>query len=361
MENKTFWIIVVVLTLGVGFVLLQPTVEDKLAPTLETAWVAIQVEGSEWAEVGPVEIESDTPFTLHAVIQGKTRGGEDVFYTEAEKLRIDGREIDDNQLQAWNRNRPVKIRWYTLEGRWPYLPLGDEGISTFRYESFLRSDWPLAWSIPGDISPANDDHLHSEGAPPRPALGTQRYRTQLELYNFDDDLMPVQTVRSWDVEDLRREIDRFPTVRMVATDGAKEVSKFLGLTQLEPPAEASEELLRQIDELTRHGIAFSRSTLLRDLTESADTRFSELTWQQVDLTGVVEWGAGASPGDLLRVGDRVVVLYEDRDGDRPGMLDYQDLCFDIVQGIEVRALEDVFSGEGQDVEIARLQTAAADS
>lgn len=359
MENRTFWIIVGLLVVGAAVVFLQPTVEDRLAPTLDAAWVAIQPADSPMAVVGPVEIEQGKAFTLHAVVQGTTRGDEVIYYTEAERLEIDGQEVAPDRLRKWRRNRPVKIRWYTLEGRWPFLQLGEEGIGAFQFESFLRSDWPLTWSIPGDVDPANDNHLHS-GDDLRPRdLGTQRYRVQLELYRMDDDLLPEKVVRSWGVEDLKREVERFPTVSMVAQGGAKGVSEFLGLTQLEPAVEDPSEMIRQIGELTDHRIAFSRATLLHELAEAAGTRFGDLSWSTADLTGELAWNpdaGGAGAGDLLRVGDRVVVLFEDRG--TTGTVDYEDLCFDFVQGIEVRPLGDVFSGDGQAVEIARLGSPA---
>ncbi len=352
MENRAFWIIVALLVLGIGFVFLQPTVEDHLAPTLTDAWVAIEVEGTGVARVGPVEIDEGQEFTLHAVVGGTKRNGETVYYTAAERLILGDQEIPAESVQPWDRNRPVKIRWYTLEGRLPFVNLANGGISAFRFESFLRSDWPLAWSIPGAIDSANDDHLQSEDTVPRPRLGTQRYRTQLELYRFEDDLLPTQVVRSWDVEDLKEKIESFPTVTIASMDGAREASRWLGLTQLVPPPEPSSELVRQIDELASHRIGFSRLTLLRDLARAAGTSFSELTWSTLDIAGEAGWQSEAEAGDLLRVGDRVVVLF--RDLGQPGIVDYQDLCFDFVQGMETRALGAVFSGEGLTVEIARM-------
>ena len=354
MENRAFWIIVALLVLGIGFVFLQPTVEDRLAPTLTDAWVAIEVDGTGVARVGPVEMTEGQEFTLHAVVSGTKRNGEIVYYTGAERLILGGQEVAAESLQPWDRNRPVKIRWYTLEGRLPFVNLENEGISAFRFESFLRSDWPLAWSIPGAIDSANDDHLQSEDTVPRPKLGTQRYRTQLELYRFEDDLLPTQVVRSWDVEHLKEKVESFPTATILSNDGAREASRWLGLTQLVPPPDPSTELVRQIDELAGHHIAFSRLTLLRDLARAAGTSFSELTWSTLDVSGEARWQADAEAGDLLRVGDRVVVLF--RDLGEPGIVDYQDLCFDFVQGIETRALGAVFSGEGLTVEIARMAT-----
>ena len=55
---------------------------------------------------------------------------------------------------------------------------------------------------------------------------------------------------------------------------------------------------------------------------------------------------------MLRVGDRVVVLWRDAGND--GVLSYDDLAFDYVHGASVRALGEVFSGDGE-VELARLE------
>jgi hypothetical protein len=57
------------------------------------------------------------------------------------------------------------------------------------------------------------------------------------------------------------------------------------------------------------------------------------------------WGkAGVAAGDLLRVGNRVVVVY--RDDGTPGRLDGADLCFDYLEGPAVERLESVFSVGG---------------
>ena len=47
-----------------------------------------------------------------------------------------------------------------------------------------------------------------------------------------------------------------------------------------------------------------------------------------------------------------MILYEDQG--LPGVLDYDDWCFDFVQGISARSLGAVFSGEGATVEWASL-------
>ena len=57
------------------------------------------------------------------------------------------------------------------------------------------------------------------------------------------------------------------------------------------------------------------------------------------------WGEdGVEPGDLLRVGERLVILLQDRG--IAGTLDYDDLCFDFFRGASVRPLREVFVGDG---------------
>lgn len=355
MENRTFWIIAGVMVLVVAVILFQPTVEEQLAPKIENAWVAIELEGTGRAEVGRFVIEQGRSFTLRAVAGARSRDGSPVYYTEAENLVIAGEPVPAEQIRRWDRAKPLKIRWYTVEGRFPYFPLGEEGIRSFEYQEFLRPDWPLTWSIPGDVDAAHDDHLERSEHFPQQLFGTQRYQVRIELYRRADELVPERVIDSWGVEDLRSQIEHFPTVVVEAGSGAALASRAFGLTQLEPPAEPPGKLLAQIDELAVAGIAFSRLTLLRDLLTAAETSFSGAPWQSVELTGAQPFGGdGVLPGDLLRVGDRVVVIYEDRG--EPDFLDYGDLCFDLVQGLEVRPLGEVFSGEGLDVEWASLQT-----
>lgn len=353
MENKIFWWILLALFAVLALIFLQPAVEERLAPELQRAWVAIEVGDSGIGEIGPIEIEQGTEFTLHAVVEAKDREGQPVYYTPATQLRLHGEDIAAERIRPWQRSRPVKVRWYTVEGRWPYLPLGAEkGLQDFGFKEFLRSDWPLTWSIPGEIDAANDDHFESSSALPKQIFGTQRYHVRVEIYHNDKQMVPEQTIRSWGMDDLKEQIDRFPTVFMVVPGSAAPASKVFGLTQLLPPEQIDATLAGQIAELANNHIAYSKLTVLRDMAEHAGLRFRDLGWQDIDLTGASRWQEHAQSGDLLRVGDRVVVLYEDR-GDA-GVVDYADLCLDFVQGAEVRPLSAVFSGEGFNIEIAAL-------
>ena len=353
-QSKLFAVLVVVIGLVFAVVLFEPAVQEQLAPELRTAWVAIEVAGSGIAEVGPLDLEVGTPFTLHAVLEARDRRDRPVYYTAAPRLSFGGSEVPADRLATWTRPQAVKVRWFTVEGRRPYVELDAEsGIESFEFQEFLRSDWPVSWSVPGEIDAAHDNHLASGSAEAVQRFGTQRYHVRIELYRDEKSLIPERVIRSWGVSDLRQQIERFPTVRLSLPGAVGPASRVFGLTQLEPPPGAGREILDQITELADHGIAFSHLTVLRDLIRWSGRPSEELSWVDLDLAGEARWGGDVAPGDLLRVGDRVVVLYEDRG--LAGVVDYQDLCFDFVHGAAVRALSDVFVGSGNNVERASLQ------
>ncbi len=354
-QSRIFALLIVVFGLGAAVVLFQPVVEERLAPELVTAWVAVEVAGSGVAEVGKVDLEVGASFQLRAVLEGRDRQGEPVYYTEAKQLRLGGEAVSAEKLRIWDRPQPVKVRWFTVEGERPYTALDAESrMDGFRFKDFLRHDWPMSWTIPGEIDAAHDNHLANDSAEEIQRFGTQRYHVRIELYGSEESLIPERVIRSWGVSDLKQQIAGFPTVSLALPGVLGPASRVFGLTQLEPFPDAEHDILDSIGELADHHVAFSRLTVLRDQIRQTGKQLDELAWTSVELAGEARWGEQVAPGDLLRVGDRVVVLYEDRGV--PGVVDYDDLCFDFVQGASVRALNEIFIGSGNTVELASLQS-----
>jgi len=350
-SSRTFLYILAAVCVLVLGIIMRPKIAEQLAPKLEAVYVAIEPEGSDLATVGRVELVQGQTFTLRAVLEAQTRKGEKVYYTDAKRLKLGNEEIQGNRLERFSRSGIVKLRWFTIEGTVPFLKLEPKsGIQGFRMEEFARPDWPMAWSIPGELDAANDNHYAGDEQKPTQSFGTQRYHVRFETYEQERALVPIETLRSWGVGELKKEIDRFPTAVVSVPGPAGLVSKLQGLSQLEPPAEAGPELLRQIDDLTSHGLAFSRFTLLRDLAAAHGRRWQDLQWRTLSLDGTTLWSApdaeptAVGPGDLLRAGNRVVVLY--RDAGEPGKLDPADLAFDFERGLRLGELKDFFSGEG---------------
>lgn len=156
MDRQTNFLLGTILVVGLVVlgILLQPTLEERFAPELVTAWVAVEVDGRGVAEAGPVEITAGTPFRLYAVVEAEGP----VYYTVAPALRLDGADVPGDRLRRWERPLEPRIRWFTVEGSPPYLELASESdFERFRFEELYRPDWPLAWSVPGLIEPAFDD------------------------------------------------------------------------------------------------------------------------------------------------------------------------------------------------------------
>lgn len=346
----------------VAFLLLWPDAKERFAPQPVAAHVAVQVAGSGRAVVGPVEITAGTPFTLHAVIEAQTRDGATLYYTEAPALEIAGEPVPAEAVRPWDRPTEPEIFWFTVEGQARYLTL-DAAADLARpaFSEFFRAEWPRAWAIPGSLVPNRDELLADEGKRRQVDFGTQRYHVRIEVERGEDDIFAEREVRSVGADALPDAWETFPTVIASLPGAAGPPSSLFGLTQVAPPA--SDEgvdgsgLAARIALLTERHLLFSRASAIRTALDAQGLTFADLTWRDVELGTGIPWGGeGASSGDLLRVGDRVVVLTEDT-GD-PGVLDRGDLCLDFEGGAALRSLGEVFVGtaEGEGlVELARLE------
>lgn len=376
-DRKIFWTVAIVAAVAVGALLFWPTVQRELGPEPQRAWVAIQAEGADVAEAGTVELPAGAHFRLHAVLEARRRSGETVYYTEAPALRLAGRDVPATALVRWDRPAEVRIRWFTVEGKIPFMTLrAGQGIDRFGFEGFFRPEWGESWSVSGTLEPANDARLVKEDRQGRLPFGTQRYQARIELYADEGDEIPSERFVSPGAAELAGDPDALPTAVLTLAGAAAPASAVFGLTEIEPPPDAGPEIADELVRLTRSGLAFGRLALLREVLAAAAVGSpGELVWQRLDLDAGAPWqttdGEAAdepavAQGDLLRVGERWVVLY--RDGGDPGAgagkgagngagdgrLDRGDLCFDYARGSVVRPLGAVFAGGGE-VEWARLR------
>lgn len=335
---------------------LWPRAAARLAPEPVAAHAAVQPEGAEAAVVGPVEIEAGRPFTLHAVLEARTRGGEPLYYTRAPALELGGERVPAEALRSWDRRQAVRVFWFTVEGFAPYVRLeAPEQLDRFHYTEFFRPERPSEWSIQGRLEPRFSEGLERDAVDREArSFGTQRFQVRIELFENEKDVTALARFTSAGGEALPGEVETFPAVYSALPGPAGPASLAFGLTQIEPPAGAGADLLSHLAEMTRRRLAFSRAPLLREVLAAAGTTSGALAWETVDLAAGPAWGeggGGVGTGDLLRAGARVVVLY--RDQGTAGVLDRDDLCFDYERGAAVRPLSEVFAGGGL-VELARL-------
>lgn len=331
-----------------------PRIQERLAPRPVAAWVAIEAAGSEAAVVGRVELTSETPFRIHAVLEAEATDGSPVYYTHAPHLRLEGRQIPDAALRRWDRPQEVRVLWFTVEGVSRYLSTATAGdLDRFRFEEFLRPEWGTTWSIEGSLDSHSERRLAADSGIAGRSFGTQRFQAWIEIYDEERAMVPSQRFKSHGAADLPARADSFATVVSSLAGPAAQASNVFGLTQIDVQPGADTSLLARVSDLAQRQLAFSRLTVLRNLIRASGQTLDELQWTRVDLgTGRLSWSRDVGGGDLLRVGGRVVVLW--RDAGVAGTLDSEDLCFDFEKGASVRPLGQIFSGPG-DVEWARLQ------
>lgn len=347
-DRRVLWAIVGTVALILAVVFLSEPVQRELRPEPQRAFIAFEVDGEGVARPGRVTMPPDGRLDLHAVLEARGRGGRRLFFTRAPALEIDGEVIAAEDLRPWKGPEEVKVLWFTVEGPRPFVRLaGDQTLSALAFKANFRPQWPRAWSVPGSIRPAREEAAPDPDSPRRRvSFGTQRYQVRIELFGSGSALVPVATYESPPPAEVADEVDRFPTV-VAALPGALELpSKVFGLTQVDMTGgDILEREARALNDWFNRDLVFSRLLLLRAMLDSAGVSWETLEWRAVELAAGPDWGAGSvSAGHLLRAGERVVVLYEDRGV--AGKLDYEDLCMDFWEGAEVRPLSDIFVGEG---------------
>ena len=345
-ERKIF---LIVLAVVVGLVILlfsSDIVEKEVAPNPVAAWVAIDVEGSGIARTGRVEIVSGTPFRLHAVVQAETFSGRTIYFTGASRLELDGEEIPAEALRPWKRSDQPRILWFTVEGFTPFLEVDSmDALADFHFKDHFRADWPRTWSIPGDLRPRAERDLQSGPIDGIPRFGIQRYLVRVEIFGPESQITPRLRLQSLSATDLPDQVDAISTVVAALPEPLSVPSSVYGLTQIEPEPVSSPEVLRQVADWYEQDLTLSRLAVLREHLGRSEIDYKDLEWVAVELGVDQSWGeGGAAGGDLLRVGDRWVVLLQDRGIEH--ILDRDDLCLDFDRGAKIRLVGEVFAGDG---------------
>lgn len=346
-EDRRFWLIALTLAVIILGLVLFVQVEEELQPEFTRAWVAIQGPGAEVAKVGSVTIDAGGEFVLHAVLEAETFLGDTIYFTEAPRLELPDGEVEPDKLRRWRGELEARVFWFSVEAPKPYLEVSSPAdLEQLEFRDFFLADWPRTWSVSGKWGGP------SAGVTLPPDLdyvpfGTRRFRARIEIYGPESRIHARERVSSWKGEDLLARLEHFPTVLSLLPGTLASPSRAFGLPQLELAEGAAPGTAEAIADWRSRKIGFSRLGVIKGALDAAGVDPDELDWQAVELVGEADWEAG----DLLRVGERWVLTYEDRGIE--GRLDEDDFCFDFDKGAAVRRLGDIFVGDGL-VERARL-------
>ena len=355
-ETKILWAVVVGVALAAALFVLGGRVQEELAPEPRAAWVAIATGDDPLAVSGPVEVAAGEPFTLHAVLEAQDWRGERVYYTNAEALQLGEERIPEAALRRWTGGEEVRVLWFTVEGGPPFLEVATVAdLERLQFRESFRADWPQAWTVPGSVEPSRRRLVAGEPAAGMAGFGSQRFHVRIEFFSPLNTVVPRLRMRSWGTAEVESESERFPAVTARLPGPLAVPSAVFGTPQVELAEGVDDAAESAVVDLRRRRLIFGRLPLLRDLLDRAGRSWDGLDWQAVDLAEGPEWGAdGVAPGDLLRVGERFVVLVVDEGA--AGRLDDGDLGFDFDRGAALRRLGEIFTGEGL-VEWAPLEAA----
>jgi hypothetical protein len=321
-----------------------PTWSEPFRPRLLAASVVVLPEGAAVASDGRHEIEAGRPFRLFAVVEAETFGGERIYFSEAPALSLGGREVPSAAIRPWPADRRALVRWLTIEGFAPYLAVASAAdLDRFRLNENFRPEWGTGWSIAGTVDPRLA--LLEAGSPLRPLpFGIQRYAVRVELFDAAGALAPTARWSSPGAEIALAEPARLPTVVAALPPPVAVVSAAFGRTQVDPQPGLSPELESRLSGLVARDFAFEEPALLAAHLAAAGVGADALEFETITLgAGGPRWDEQVGAGDLLRAGDRIVVLYRDADGG--GHLDPGDLVFDLHRGLRVLAAAEVFESE----------------
>ena len=345
-ETKILWVVVAGVILAAVLFGVGGKVRQELAPEPRAAWVAIAVGEDPVAVSGPVELAAGQPFTLYAVLEAESWQGETIYYTEAGGLRLDGEQVAASALRRWSGSEEVRVLWFTVEGAPPFVEVAETSdLQRLQFRESFRADWPQAWTVPGSVQPSRRKLVAAELEDLLADFGSQRFHVRIEFFGEANAVVPRLRMRSFGAAEVEQESERFTAVTARLEGPLATSSAVFGTPQVEVTGDAGEGVRADVGELLRRRLAFSRLTLLREVLEHAGRSWSELGWRSVDLEEGPDWGAGgAAAGDLLRVGERFVILVADQG--RRGYLDDGDLGFDFDKGAVLRRLGEIFTGEG---------------
>ena len=345
-ETKILWAVVAAVILAAVLFTLGGRVREELAPEPRAAWVAIARGDDSLAVSGPLELEAGEPFTLYAVLEAEDWRGERVYYTDAAALELAGEPVPESALRRWTGGEEVRLLWFTVEGGPPFLEVATAAdLERLQFRESFRADWPQAWTVPGSVEPSRRRQVVGEPVVVTDEFGSQRFHVRIEFFSPLNTVVPRLRMRSWGAAEVQRESERFPAVTARLPGSLAVPSAVFGTPQVEVAEGAAAEVAAAVGELRRRRLVFARLPLLRELLDGAGRSWEELGWQEVDLAEGPQWGpGGVGPGDLLRVGERFVILVADEG--LAGRLDDGDVGFDFDKGAVQRRIGEIFTGEG---------------
>ncbi len=180
LKNNLLLILLTILIGGSGFyfLVLHPKFRVTHAPKLLKAVVVVKTNKLDYATNDRLIVTPDDDPVLQAVVIASRHGdNEPTYFSLSKHLKIDGKMIPENRIQAWDtfKWKDVRILWFKIE---PIIRPGqrDEPFSykNVEYKSQFQYNWPLQWTHKLDVNGFANTY-------PRQNFGFMRYRIRAEI------------------------------------------------------------------------------------------------------------------------------------------------------------------------------------
>jgi hypothetical protein len=339
------WWLAAAVIAAIVLIRFAPDLRRPFLPRPVAAWVAVLPEGEQVARNGSFELAAGRRFRLFAVLEARTVTGRPIWYTEAPALALDGRDVPAGDLAPWPPQDFARVRWFTVEGSTPWLEVdSDAALERLRFRENYHPEWGTLWSADGEVDPRLPILTPDRGLRPL-GFGVQRFAVRIELYRNAGALTPEARFSSPGADLVMTSPQRVTTVFAGLPAPLGQVSRAFGEPELELARGLDAATAGRARALLDAGLAVTGDRLLARHLDESGRDATKLEFRTVELGPQgPEWGSAAAPGDLLRAGDRVVVLY--RDVGVPGRLDPADLAFDFDRGLRIERLDQLFRGDG---------------
>ncbi len=281
-------------------------------------------------------------FRLAVALLVEQRGRGAYWISPAERLELDGAELDHLQIAGWpESDRVLRVHWFTIESSSLGGRLGSAGTGhQLEWRTFLAPELGRAPAVEGRMEAHNDDFVGGLAPPPPDRPGTLRFHARVEIVEKPADIRAVQTGSSPGVEALFD--PRLPTVSrgLGAPEGIQAtVGELFLLPGFRAPAggraTADAIAVKATGRPLADLVAGRYVTTSWSVAVAAVAGDSILQREQLQRLGEVDagpaaltrrgrrlsWGSDIQTGDLLETGEHWLVLERD---DGNGYLDSGD-------------------------------------
>ncbi len=269
-------------------------------------------------------------------------GGPDFWLAPVADLSIDGRDIEHIESGGWpDEGRELRVFWFSVES----ANLGgrldsQRAADLLRYRTFLAPEMGrelLASRLP---ETHHDDHIGEESETGLSSAGTLRLYARIEVVEKAKDIQALQMVATLGLEDI--DSPNFPTISR-SFDFGGSIDPAAGELFRLPGFEASDEPEGSWNSVPVAATGHSFTDLVESRLIVSSRTFTAValtgssTFDPADLTPraefsvgdekylargrPLEWGSDVKIGDVVKSGERWVVLLAD---DGNGILDPSD-------------------------------------